>query len=36
MLNLDCLLVIGIICLFQVLDIWQLIAIKKVINKNKK
>lgn len=35
-MNTDCLIVIGIICLFQLLDIFQLTEIKKIIQNKKK
>lgn len=34
-MNLDCLIVIGVISLFQLMDILQLNAIKKILEKNK-
>lgn len=34
-MNLDCIIVIGVISLFQFMDILQLNAIKKILEKNK-
>lgn len=34
-MNIDCFIVIGVITLFQLLDIAQLSAIKKILEKNK-